>query len=222
MSNYSFKMVYNLQNTNYLQDKDAYFGFWVMLKFSWCHVSLSRKKYPCEAVIFSHTPPQSLASCIAAHAFIVPGVNVTNYFPVLFLCLRLNQCFWSYQHRGVALQKPADNSEPHSTPACSRLKVFVEWRKSCRRTHWIPVWLDSALFCLPPASWYTKNGCVPWREAVLFPIVLGWTRCLYLFPLETLRRCVTQIVLLPVIVEPVAMGSLHALVVRKTLCKNDK
>lgn len=33
MSNYSFKMVYILQIKNYLQDEDAYFGFWVMLNF---------------------------------------------------------------------------------------------------------------------------------------------------------------------------------------------
>lgn len=80
------------------------------------YVSLSSKKYPCDAIIFSHTPSQSLASCVAAHAFIVPGINLTNYFPVLFLCLRqeIFQHFWSYQHRGVALQKlvPAHCGDP--------------------------------------------------------------------------------------------------------------
>lgn len=46
------------------------------------------KNNPSDSVTFSHTPPWRLASCIASHAFIVPGINATSYFPALFLCLR--------------------------------------------------------------------------------------------------------------------------------------
>lgn len=59
--------------------------------------------------------------------------------------------------------------------------------KTCRLAHYsLPVWLDSAAWlALPPVSWCPENGCVPWRETVLFAIVPEWTNRLYLFPLET-------------------------------------
>lgn len=47
------------------------------------YVSLSSKKYPCDAVLFSYTPSQSLASCVAAHAFSVPGTiwqTISQFF----------------------------------------------------------------------------------------------------------------------------------------------
>lgn len=71
-------------------------------------MSFSIRKYNCDAEIFPHTPPLRLASCVAAHAVIVPGVRAPNYFPALVTSL-------------VFLIISAETTSPSS----SRLKAFA-------------------------------------------------------------------------------------------------